>query len=142
MGTPQNLLCFNALHLDACKLTRAKFNQQTRISDARFGAVEGLDTCDGLEFIQVGSEREIYLLNKSLQTTKLQWSQRHFSWERLRTFGNLPLFGVSFSALIAIPAAMFMFASYNHEVSRLQEWAAENSRSIMKMSAPVGGVGR
>jgi uncharacterized protein YjbI with pentapeptide repeats len=47
----------------------------------------------------------------------------YIDWERLRTFGKLPLFGVSYTALILIPAFLFLLAFWNDKVAVVHRWA-------------------
>lgn len=53
--------------------------------------------------------------------------EKKASWERLRTFGHLPLFGVSFSAVVAIPVMAFFIGVYNEQLGRFQQWASTQS---------------
>lgn len=50
--------------------------------------------------------------------------------ERLRTFGRLPLFGVSFSTLVAIPVVTFLIGVDNEQVGRLQDWASTHAEKL------------
>lgn len=47
------------------------------------------------------------------------------NWERLRTVGRLPLFGLSYTALILIPIIFYVLEFYNSKVCRIREWAAQ-----------------
>lgn len=51
-----------------------------------------------------------------------KWPERWCDWERLRTFGRMALFGVSYSMLIFIPTYCFIVALYNSQVDKLREW--------------------
>jgi hypothetical protein len=47
------------------------------------------------------------------------------NWERLRTVGRLPLFGLSYTALILIPIVFYGLEFYNSKVDLIREWAAQ-----------------
>jgi hypothetical protein len=49
------------------------------------------------------------------------WPERFFSWENLRTFGRLPLFGASYLTLITIPIYCYGIAWYNKELNALKK---------------------
>jgi hypothetical protein len=46
-------------------------------------------------------------------------------WERLRTVGRLPLFGLSYTALILIPIVFYGLAFYNSKVELIRTWAEQ-----------------
>jgi hypothetical protein len=48
-----------------------------------------------------------------------------FDWERLRVVGRLPLFGISYTALILIPIVFYSLALYNDKVGLVRAWAAQ-----------------
>jgi uncharacterized protein YjbI with pentapeptide repeats len=52
-----------------------------------------------------------------------EWPERWFDWERIRIAGRLPLFGVSYSALILIPAYIYALEIYNRWVNAAKAWA-------------------
>jgi len=49
-------------------------------------------------------------------------------WERLRAAGRLPLFGVSYTALLLIPPFFFGLGLYNDKIVLLREWAKRIER--------------
>ncbi len=58
-----------------------------------------------------------------------------YTWDKIRKFGQFPLFGVSTSAIVIIPALLLGFAYYNHGISILSEYVAqlfiaENSQKL------------
>ncbi|NOG69796.1 hypothetical protein [Roseicella sp. DB1501] len=63
------------------------------------------------------------------RTNPLPLILRFGSWARVRSIGALPLFGISFSALVAIPAVMSMIALYNSQVHRFTEWSKSHALS-------------
>lgn len=112
---------FHAVEFENCTFQRATFSATSSVSVVRMLGVEGIETCRGLHLVRDDDkvERGRIDLNHSLISLPLPWLERHASWERLRTFGKLPLFGVSFSALVAIPALTFGLAVYNEQVRKL-----------------------
>ncbi|MEM7244998.1 MAG: pentapeptide repeat-containing protein [Acidobacteriota bacterium] len=58
----------------------------------------------------------------SVETGRLD---RLWDWEHMRVLGRLPLFGVSYLALILVPAMMFLLAFYNVRVADLNELGEE-----------------
>jgi hypothetical protein len=59
------------------------------------------------------------------ETCKRPWPERLFDWERLRVVGRLPLFGVSYSALILIPVVFYGLALYNDMIDLMLAWAEQ-----------------
>jgi uncharacterized protein YjbI with pentapeptide repeats len=53
------------------------------------------------------------------------WPERWLDWERLRTVGRLPLFGISYTALILIPLVFYGLALYNRNIDLVHAWAKE-----------------
>ena len=48
---------------------------------------------------------------------------RCIDWERLRVFGKLPLFGVSYLALISIPLFFYILAKFNEHIEIIKLWS-------------------
>jgi hypothetical protein len=53
------------------------------------------------------------------------WPERWLDWERLRVMGRLPLFGISYTALILIPIIFYGLAVYNQQIERVHTWAEQ-----------------
>jgi uncharacterized protein YjbI with pentapeptide repeats len=51
--------------------------------------------------------------------------ENQWNWESLRTVGRLPLFGLSYTALILIPIVFYGLAFYNSKVELIRTWAAQ-----------------
>ena len=51
------------------------------------------------------------------------WLNEYLDWERFRAIGRLPLFGLSYTALILIPIVFFLLAFYNAHVVQLRQLA-------------------
>lgn len=52
------------------------------------------------------------------------WCERYCDWESLRTFGRMPLFGISYTTLLLIPIYCFVISFYNQQLSRVSAYAA------------------
>jgi hypothetical protein len=59
------------------------------------------------------------------ETYHRPWPEREVDWERLRGVGRLPLFGVSYIALILIPIIFYGLAIYNDKVELVRTWAEQ-----------------
>ena len=53
------------------------------------------------------------------------WPERWLDWERLRAVGRLPLFGISYTALILIPIVFYGLALYNDKIDLVRAWAEQ-----------------
>jgi hypothetical protein len=53
------------------------------------------------------------------------WPEHWLDWERLRVVGRLPLFGLSYTALILIPVVFYGLALYNDKIDLVRAWAAQ-----------------
>jgi hypothetical protein len=114
-----------------CRLSRMQFSHTVEFEETRFHRTHGLPSCTGLEHD---------LLDADLRATPLGFADRIAPWERLRTFGRLPLFATSLSALVAIPVAFYIIALYNDQLLRLQERADQLLR--LHDRAAQGGLAR
>ncbi|TXL82222.1 pentapeptide repeat-containing protein [Vineibacter terrae] len=79
----------------------------------------GLPSCRYLERIYVTPETRNDL-NIDLLDVPLDHFDRIASWEKLRAFGRLPLFGTSLTVLVSIPLIFYVLALYNDHVWRLR----------------------
>jgi hypothetical protein len=59
------------------------------------------------------------------ETCHRPWLDHSMDWERLRTMGRLPLFGISYAALILIPIVFYGLALYNDQIDLVHTWAAQ-----------------
>lgn len=91
--------------------------------------IRGVWTCPSFEHVEFDERHadQIVRLNNDLREIPLDWRTRWTSWERIRTLGNLPLFGASYAALILIPVTLYLLSIYNMQVMRLSEWAERAS---------------
>jgi hypothetical protein len=111
-----------------CRLFKVRVNGFTKFQRIRLSATRGFEKIPGLHLVKVPDGLDE--LNEDLERLPLGLLDRLASWERLRTFGRLPLFGLSFSTLIAIPTVAFLLATYNKQVAHLHDWADRYRASI------------
>jgi hypothetical protein len=76
-------------------------------------------------------------VDEAVTNAPLPLIEKIASWERLRTFGRLPLFRVSFSTLVAIPVVTFLIGVYNEQVGRLQEWASIHTEKFPPLATSL-----
>jgi hypothetical protein len=100
----------------------------TVFSETRLIRPRGLETNVNLNFVR-NNEGEAEL-DEDLRHAPLPLIEKIASWERLRTLGRLPLFGVSFSTLVAIPVVLFLIGTYNEQVGRLHEWVSSHGEQL------------
>jgi hypothetical protein len=91
---------------------------ETNLVRTRLGQVKGAHNIRRLETAHIsgGDPRYFELCIRS-------WPERWFDWERLRTVGSLPLFGISYTALILIPIVFYGLAVYNEQIDQVHTWA-------------------
>jgi hypothetical protein len=117
-----------------CYFLRNKFDYTTAFQQTRFFRPRGLETNVNLHFVRNEADAQ---LDEDLANAPLPLIETIASWERLRTFGRLPLFGVSFSALVAIPVVIFLLGAYNEQVERLQEWASTHAEKLPTVASSL-----
>lgn len=52
---------------------------------------------------------------------------RWLDWQTVRIAGRLPVFGASYSALVAIPLFFYLLEIYNDKIALLRNWAGQTS---------------
>ncbi|HEX3864515.1 MAG TPA: hypothetical protein VHY35_22760 [Stellaceae bacterium] len=103
-----------------CNFVAVRFFDVELTGNSIFLAPTGLPLCQGLGRIRV-QEQTIADFNYYLCDTRLDYFDQYASWEKLRSFGRLPLFGTSLSALVSIPLLFFALSYYNDHVRRLHD---------------------
>jgi hypothetical protein len=93
---------------------------ETSLARANLSLVQGAHHARGLETAQLreGDARYFERCNRP-------WPERIFDWERLRVVGRLPLFGVSYTALILIPIVFYGLGLYNDKIELVRAWAEQ-----------------
>jgi hypothetical protein len=101
--------------------------------------VSGLETLVGQQVPRSARPADDHIVEPHLE-----WKDRYLNWELLRTTGRLPLFGLSYSALLGIPALLWLLAFYNDHVEAVRAallvvpgpWRS----SALELAAHVGPI--
>src|SRR5262249_8887949 len=102
--------------LNGARIAGADF-EEASLSGVDFDLVRGASHASGLETTRLSHDA------RHAETCRLPWTEKYCDWERLRRFGRLPLFGVSYTALLLIPVYMYSLAMYNQKIEAAQHWA-------------------
>ncbi len=102
--------------LQGALLHGADFTEAS-LAGANFEDASGLADTAGLETTSLASDA------RHTETCRLPWTERLCDWERLRRFGRLPLFAVSYTALLIIPIYVYSLALYNQKIEAARHWA-------------------
>ena len=102
--------------LKGALLSGADF-EEASLSGVNLQDARGLADATGLETTRLPDDA------KHTETCRLPWTERFCDWERLRRFGRLPLFAVSYTALLIIPIYMYSLALYNQKIEAARLWA-------------------
>ncbi|WP_439628196.1 pentapeptide repeat-containing protein [Gemmata sp.] len=121
---------FDRTKLNNCSISKANFFE-AMCNRGEWEDVRGLQLAKGLETI-TASEDPLYLEN-----CERHWLDRCCDWERLRTFGRMPLFGLSYSVLILIPIYIYGLAWYNTQIDKLQLGQATGEWSLVQHLQPM-----
>jgi hypothetical protein len=123
------------VRFEYCYFLRNHFIYGTIFTRTRLLLPHGLETNINLHFVR-NDEGEAEL-EEDLRHAPLPLAEKFASWERLRTFGRLPLFGVSFSTLVAIPVVLFLIGTYNEQVGYLHEWVNSHGEKLPPVATPL-----
>jgi hypothetical protein len=90
------------------------------LDEAALGEVHGAYQAGGLETTRLMEGDARYF-----ERCDRPWPERRLDWERLRVVGRLPLFGISYTALILIPVVFYGLALYNDKIELVRAWAEQ-----------------
>lgn len=114
--------------LTRTKLTKVEFSHadffEASIEAGEWSGLSGLHNSYRLESANVLIEP------KYIADCERGWAERYCDWEKVRTFGRMPLFGLSYSGLVLIPSYIYILAWYNHQVERLNKWQGPANKWI------------
>jgi uncharacterized protein YjbI with pentapeptide repeats len=136
--------------LSGANLTRANFDHANltqawlrganvagaNFLEAALGSTEleglrGAPTAKNLETTEAGGASHF-------ETCKRRWPERWCSWEQLRSFGKLPLFGVSYASIVLLFAYVYGISWYNQKVDIAKEWARKvGEQPSTRLTAPA-----
>jgi hypothetical protein len=81
-----------------------------------------------------------YAPTNSEKLSDRPWPEHWLDWERWRVMGRLPLFGISYTALIVIPIVFYSLALYNDKIDLVRTWAEQAVTSpdlLLHRFAPI-----
>jgi hypothetical protein len=118
----QAILCEAHLHM-AClceaDLTGADF-READLTRTNLAHIKGAERVHHLVSVRFNRDDAIHF-----DTCVRKWSERWLDWEHLRIMGRLPLFGVSYTALVLLPVLFYGLSLYNSNIVLIRLWAAQ-----------------
>jgi uncharacterized protein YjbI with pentapeptide repeats len=109
---------FNRADLGGADISHADF-YETILTDARMERVRGAPAARNLLTTRI--ERPVYYFESAILSPVDRW----LDWETVRIAGRLPVFGASYSALIAIPFFFYLLEIYNDKIALVRSWAEQ-----------------
>lgn len=103
------------------------FLRETSVSGAKFMFVRGLSRCYDLDRVRIGNSLPSYVDLVSVPAI-----DRLLSWDMLRVVGRLPLFAVSYFALILMPFLFYLLEMFNNKVDQIRKVAASVPAESMR----------
>jgi uncharacterized protein YjbI with pentapeptide repeats len=107
---------FTSANLGDCDINHADFHEAI-LTDARMERLLHAPTARNLLTTRV--ERPVRYFESAVLSPVDRW----LDWEHVRIAGRLPLFGASYSVLVAIPLFFYALEIYNDKVVLLRSWA-------------------
>ena len=101
-------------NLHGANISNANFHE-AHLDNAIFSSVEGAYRAKNLRTSWIRDD--VHYFDQVVR----KWPER-VDWELIRTFGRLPLFGASYSALIVIPSYLYALEVYNDKVKAARAW--------------------
>jgi hypothetical protein len=95
--------------------------------------VKGVTHAKNLERVDLRPDARYF------ETCERGWWERNCDWESLRRIGNLPLFAISYTALLLIPLYVYAVAAYNQKVELARDWAGKVGHSHAGKFEPALG---
>jgi uncharacterized protein YjbI with pentapeptide repeats len=112
---------FSIANMCGADISHADFYEAS-LADARMEHLRGAPAARNLLTTRI--ERPVHYFESAVLSPVDRW----LDWETVRIAGRLPLFGASYSALIAIPLFFYGLKIYNDKIALLRHWA-EQTRS-------------
>jgi uncharacterized protein YjbI with pentapeptide repeats len=107
---------FTSANLGGSDINHADFHEAI-LSDARMDRLLGASAARNLLTTRIGSP--VHYFESAVLSPVDKW----LDWEHVRIAGRLPLFGASYSVLVAIPLFFYALEIYNDKVVLLRSWA-------------------
>jgi len=86
------------------------------LTKADLACVKGAHCATGLQMTKASNVDNFEICERP-------WQEQYCDWERLRTFGRLPLFGASYTILLLIPFFFYCIDFYNQKIDLARDWA-------------------
>jgi hypothetical protein len=102
------------------ELRKVRFANPFFVNAIRMRTTKGLETCEGLENISIANQTLMYRFERDLQATPLPLACKYLTWEKLRGFGSLPFFGLSYGGTALILFLLSTIDHYNSQLGRLK----------------------
>jgi hypothetical protein len=111
---------FGSLLFKECEFQKSRFMVGVSAYYLRMAGSKGLPTCTGLETIKLLEPQRAHHVEADLDKAPLQFGYRHLSWAKLRAFGSLPFFGLSYGGTALILFLLSVVDHYNLQIGRLK----------------------
>lgn len=111
-----------ATHFAQCDLTGADF-KEAHVLWASFKCAKYTHLTKNLETVTVNDFRPNppeFPDARHLDTIPLPWDYGRFGWEKLRSFGKLPLFNASYIAIVSIIVFLYFHQAYNEGIGAIR----------------------
>jgi hypothetical protein len=112
---------FNSCHIKDCTFDGSDWDgcdfQEAIFEANRLGKIKNANKASNLHSVTVPL---VGIDQSKFETAVKSWPM-WVDWERLSTVGKLPLFGVSTTALVAMPVYFYFLTHYNHSLGVLQK---------------------
>ena len=111
---------FGSLLFKECAFQESRFIVGISAYYLRMAGSKGLPTCTGLETIELLEPQRAHHVEADFVNAPLQVGYRHLSWAKLRAFGSLPFFGLSYGGTALILFLLSFIDHYNAQIGRLK----------------------
>lgn len=111
---------FGSLLFKECEFQKSRFMVGVSAYYLRTAGSKGLPTCTGLETVEILEPQRAHHVEADFDNAPLQFGYRHLSWAKLRGFGSLPFFGLSYGGTAVILFLLSVIDHYNAQISRLK----------------------
>jgi hypothetical protein len=111
---------FGSLLFKECEFQKSRFVVGVSAHYLRMAGSKGLPTCTGLETVEILEPQRAHHVEADFDNAPLQFGYRHLSWAKLRAFGRLPFFGLSYGGTALILFLLSVIDHYNAQIGRLK----------------------
>jgi hypothetical protein len=113
---------FTGANFGEADISHADFYEST-LDNASMPCLKGASQAKNFSTTRINQPVQYF------ETAILPFVDRWMDCERVRIFGKLPLFGASYSMLVAIPLFFYALEIYNDKVALLRTWAEDKALS-------------